>query len=647
MALTLKGQAGMALDSASRAPALLKIRDMVLRKEALADDSLSWTARTEDLLGGETILPDLEQTVSLYQDAVRVFHGHVSDPRDMPYGARVTVLGPWWWLRRTQLTSTVSGSERPTIDLPEATVAANLTTILNRAIAKGLPIKIGTIDAAVTIPPQQLSEMSFADAVADQCKWITDGVAWWDYSGTGYPSFNLTRRDDMDETTLAKGNAAGEVTDFEVAPMSELVASRVELTYMTGSGSDAVAAVQAAGTAAAGKTQVVAISGPERTEVLPTDFTDRLPVFISTTTPATALKFGIRGLQKLLQDYSGTLSVGVNSITDPYTVAGNKAKILSGRTEYDTWNNGTGNFSSGATAIPGGKTVVMFGLDGNATPPDWLVANYGLQKWTIKDCYIADGNSGSSTPVFDFNRRQAIFDALRPTLIFYSSTNPPSGAGAFTYAFLVRQAYQGAELDLPVWLMDSGSVPATVHSGTARSGTTASAIQLATTASAVDGTYVGSPIFWTKDGIRYGAYVTAYVGSTRTATLSTSQQTEHAPANGQTYEINGYFSTTEGSYSYIVPPAGLASALLAMQSWTPYAGRIDRKGASCDGLAGLDRKFNLSGVRSGLQTMGALAKSITYDFRAKTTTIELGPPSRHDFGTLAQRFRQSPQSNLA
>lgn len=648
MSLTLRGEAGKALDASSRTPALLKIRDLSLRTEALADDMLSWTARTQDLLATMTILPDEEQTVSLYSDGVRIFHGHVSAPRDIPYGTRVTVLGPWWWLRRTDLTSVVSGAERPTITLPQGTVKAGLTTVLTRAIAKGCPIRIGTIDDTLTIPEQTFSEKTFADAVADLCKWLPDGVPWWDYS-SGLPAFNLRRRANAIDTTYVISRtpttaATGQVVDFEVAPQSELVASRVELTYMTGSGASATAAVQAYGTAAAGRTQVVAISGPERAEVPPADFSDRVPVYLSTTSAATALTHAIRGLGRLASDYP-TANVEISSITDPYTVTANKAKILSGRTEYATYDEGITNFTSTATSLPGGKSAVLLGLDGNQSPPEWLVKDNGAQPWTVSDCWIHDGNTVGST--FDFNRRQAIFDALRPTLIFYSSTDPPSGTGAQSHAYLVRQAYEGSELDLPVWLLDTADVPATVTTGTARSGTSASQIQLATAASATDGTYVGSPIFWTSGGVRHGAFISAYVGSTRTATLHTTQQTEHAPVSGNVYEITGYFTQAGSTAAYVEPPAGMAQALQEMQAWTPWQGRIVRKGASCDGTPALNRRFNLTGARAALATMGALPRAITYDFRARTTTIELGSPSRHDDGSLAQRFRQSPQSNLA
>lgn len=648
MALTIRGEAGKSLDASSRTPALLKIRDLALRTEALADDSMTWTARTQDLLATMTILPDEEQTVSLYNDGVRIFHGHVSAPRDIPYGTRVTVLGPWWWLRRTDLTSVVDGAERPTIVLPEDTVKASLTTVLTRAIAKGCPIRIGTIDDTLEITEQTYSEKTFADVVADLCKWVADGVPWWDYS-SGLPAFNLTRRDNAEDTTYVIARtpttaATGQVTDFELAPQSELVAARVELTYMTGSGASAVAAVQAYGTAAAGRTQVVAISGPERAESPPADFSDRVPVFISTTSAATALTHAIRGLQRLVTDWP-TANVEIGSITDPYAVLANKAKILSGRTEYATWNEGTGNFSSVATALPGGKTAVLLGLDGTQSPPEWLLQDYKAQAWTVADCYIHDGNSVGST--FDFNRRMAIFDALRPTLIFYSSTNPPSGTGAQSHAYLVRQAYEGSELDLPVWIFDTAYVPASVHSGTAAGGTSASQIVLAGGASATNDAYLGFPVFWSRDGVRYGAFISAYNGTTKVATLHTSQQTEHAPASGDAYEITGYFTSTSGAASYVAPPAGMAQALQEMQSWTPWQGRLTRKGASCDGSTALNRKFNLTGARPALATMGALPKSITYDFRARTTTIELGSPSRHDDGSLAQRFRQSPQSNLA
>ncbi|WP_035605085.1 hypothetical protein [Haloferula sp. BvORR071] len=196
MALKLIGQAGRALDAAERTPALLKIRDLSLRFEAMADDSLTWTARTQDLAGSMTILPDFEQAVSLYHDGVRIFHGHVSDPKDLLRGTRVTVLGPWWWLRRTQLTQSAAGIDKPTMEFPQQTVKASITQLLTRAIAKGVPMRIGTIADTLTVPKQNYSEASFADILAELLKLVPDAVGWWDYSGNGLPAFNVTRRAD-------------------------------------------------------------------------------------------------------------------------------------------------------------------------------------------------------------------------------------------------------------------------------------------------------------------------------------------------------------------------------------------------------------------------------------------------------------------
>jgi hypothetical protein len=574
MALTLKGQAGKALDATERTPALLKIRDLSLRNEVLADDVLTWTARTQDLAGSMTILPDSEQTVSLFENGTRIFHGLVTDPRHTMHGARVTVKGPWEWLRRIPLTTAGSAGNRPTMQLAQATVSANITTILTRAIALGAPIRIGTIASTFTIPKQQISEANFADALADQLKWITDGVGWWDYSGTGFPAFNLTRRAGAIDTIYTIGAAGNELTSFEdLTPQSELVASRVELTYWTRQSNGLpVQAMQAAGTAAPGKTQTIAISGPERDTFVPKD---DLANFTIQTTDANATLNTIRPhIMGMLPEviasranFAGKPTGTEMTLANGETLTHNASNTLSG-TNY-VLPMPPLQFLDAATGAPGSRVGKHLVLTPDA--PEWLSLP-GLQRVKIVGrLYVlaAQAISKSATP--------SVVDAPTP---------PPAWANAFPWTAQAPMS----------WM--------TTTSFTQPSG---------------------------YNRFRNDIWSLNFeIEAVLTTASYTAATTVYKPAE----------------FDYLVPPAGMASALLAMQSWTPWKGTINRKGASCDGSQLLNRKFSLAGARSQLATMGALPKAVTYDFRAKTVTIELGAPSRHDTGSLAQRFRQPAQTNI-
>jgi hypothetical protein len=575
MALTIQGQLGKALDASLRTPSLLKIRDLSLRVETLADDTLTWTARTQDLLGTMTILPDVEQTVSLYDDSVRIFHGHVSDPRDIPYGTRVTVAGPWWWLRRIQLTSTGTAGDRPQIELPSATVKANLTTLLNRAIAKGAPIRIGTIADTLSVPLQRLAEMNFAEAIADQLRWIADGVAWWDYSGTGFPAFNLTRRAGALDTTYALGNSAGQVSDFDLSPQTEHQATRVELSYMVrGSGGVPAQAMQASGTAAAGRTQTIAISGPERDTFVPADN------YASATVQTTAANATVSTLEPHILNilpevltsraaYPGSPSTSDVILANGESLATNSAIGGGGGTNYSTvmptlqWLNPT----TGLPVSVVGKNLVL-----TANPPDWLTLA-GSERVKLT------GRIYAISPVVTYKSPYGPSDSADPSAL-------PAWASAFGWS---------ATIPLP--------------------GYTAS-------------TSFAQPFPYD----RYRVNVLALDFEIEVLLTTASYPSATVINRPQAFD-------------YLAPPAGMAAALLGMQTWTPWRGQIVRKGAAYDPSA-LRRRYNLSGARPVHATMGALPKALAYDFRSRTATLELGAPTRHDAGSLAQRFRQPATTNI-
>jgi hypothetical protein len=571
MALTIAGETGKALNASVRTPALLKIRDLELRTENVAEDTLTWTARTQDLLGSMTILPDEGQVVSLFQDGTRIFHGHVSDPRDIDYGTRVTVQGPWWWLRRTQLTQPGTAGDRPTLELAEATAKSMITTLLTRAIAKGVPIRIGTIMDTLTLSKQQFSETNFADALADLLRWIADGVAWWDYS-SGLPAFNLTRRSGALNTTYAIGSGDGEIIERELQPISEGRVDRVELTFMTrNSVGQPVQQQQASGSAAAGRTQVIAISGPERDTFVPPD--DYSSYTLQTANANDTLNNLRARILPLLSEVVASRAQFAGRPTTTDVILANGESITmqastSGSGGTFVYNQPTLKFIDVATGLETSRVGKNFVL--GAAPPEWAEQYLtSVQKvkivgriYVLEESTLYDINGGNGQPA--------------PT--------PPAWQTAFPWSL--------------VDLLDGKRASSTI---------------------------INRP--WAT--VRLKALDFEIETLLTTSTYATPTEVAKPQA-----------------FDYLVPPAGMAAGLLAMQNFTPWKGRIVRKGSACDGLPLMHRKFNVTGGRPALATMGALPKAVTFDFRSKRVTIELGPPSRHDVGTIVQRFRVSPQTNI-
>ncbi len=99
-------------------------------------------------------------------------------------------------------------------------------------------------------------------------------------------------------------------------------------------------------------------------------------------------------------------------------------------------------------------------------------------------------------------------------------------------------------------------------------------------------------------------------------------------------------------YDYLVPPAGLAAALVAAQNWVPWEGNVKIVADDVTGDNLLSKKFNVTGCLPPCATMATLAKGISHEILNGRTTIELGSPARLDFGTLVSRIKRDPKDNI-
>lgn len=278
MGWEIKGESGKTLNATLRSFPALNIERWNLKLATLADDVFTWTAATTDASGSGTIIPDAGQVVELYLDGVRKFRGHVGSPSVGLKSVAVTVLGPWWWMSRIDLSSAVTDStgavsDRSTYVFPTQSLQTSLRALIDRAIAMGVPITRGSVAAAFSVPKISLANMSFASALAELMRWLPDAVAYFDYADA-LPELRIARRDDMAVFTLALGSANIDMDGgFELAPRQDLEVKRVQLKYV-----QRVATTgkpfwknQNFGTATTGKIQIVTVSGPEIVDFLPKD----------------------------------------------------------------------------------------------------------------------------------------------------------------------------------------------------------------------------------------------------------------------------------------------------------------------------------------------------------------------------------------
>ena len=276
MSWIIKGEAGKTLDTTARAFADLNISGCVLKFQSLAGDQLTWTAEAADATGAGTLVPDMGQIVELWWDTTRKFRGHVTGIRVGMKQIQITIDGPWWWMERTNLTEVMAdatgvSAERHSYVFPLQSLATDISSLMARAVTNGVPMTAGSVAAMYTVPQMTLTEQSVANALALLMAWCPDSVAWFDYSGSGAPTLNVTRRGVMATQTYTLATDAVEIGD--ISPRMDLEVARNEIHYVvrnTTTGKPAWAS-QASGTAAAGKRQIVTVSGPEIVDFLPKD----------------------------------------------------------------------------------------------------------------------------------------------------------------------------------------------------------------------------------------------------------------------------------------------------------------------------------------------------------------------------------------
>jgi hypothetical protein len=646
------GESGAALDATPRTFAELNIRGATLEFATMATDRLVWNAPTDDATGAPSIAPDPGQAVSLWRDSVRYFSGTVTRPKIRLDALEITVEGPWWWMDQIPLTSTVTDptgapATRTSFVFATGPHATKITNLINRMIAEGVPLQLGTVDAMFDTPQITLSETTCAAALTELMKWVPDAVAVFDHTttgGTGFPTLNIRRRGTLSATTYTLGTDAVESADIE--PRIDLRVEAVEVAAVQRQSGTGLPqwTDQSAGTPAPGRRQRITISGPEIVPFLPPDTFTRIPIYHKTTSFNEAIRFHTKEHQALVQKWS-TVSFSGSSYLDPYGITVGRALYLNGFEAWEFVRQSSGDpvYQSVSSSIPSGRTALILGLAPGQSPPEWLIKQ-GLQRLYIGDIVVRDGNSSGASPAFDIIRRQNIVQTHKPNIRGSSENIDGTGSGVANYSWLIRQVQ--ADDALPIWTLPTADVPATIQTGTSRSSSSATQIQLATTASDVDGSYIGEPIFWTRSGVRHGAIIASYTGSTRVATFTSTIPTDIAPTNGLAYIIPGSF-ISPADYDYLNPPAGLAAGLLAAQNWTPYQGTITLADPDLlDGTNRLAAKYRLAGSISSLATMDALPRRVQYDLTGGRLNIDLGAPARTDFGSLASRVRRQPGDNI-
>lgn len=181
--------------------------------------------------------------------------------------------------------------------------------------------------------------------------------------------------------------------------------------------------------------------------------------------------------------------------------------------------------------------------------------------------------------------------------------------------------------------------------------------------------------WWEKDGIKYKeARVTATVYEATLndpdpnnwfpewAKLMGAQRNGHACNAGFRQWVEATVSTTvtlvrilwvaptvlirSEDWGWFNPPAGLAANLLATQNWLPYEATIPCATDELPAGNAVGSVLNISGWVAETAAMRALISGYSVRPASGQLTYLLGPPARHAYRDLVNRFRQSGADNI-
>lgn len=625
---TIQGEAGKALNATVRTFEAVAIDDARIDRRSVDADELTLTITPQDVTA--VTIPELGQTITIFRNGTRFFHGHVtSNPASISNSSQtvnVIVSGPWWWLDRINLTSVKTDdtgltAERLSYVFGTAASGINLKTaieaLMDRAIALGAPFQRGTVATFFDVPRITLNQSSCAQALAELIRLVPDTMCYFDYTTTP-PTMNVTRRSTASVETITVGTSP--VESISIRPVYELKVDQVRLPYITRNVTGArVFNEQSSGTAATGRVHMLTVSGPELDTYLPNDIFDSVQCTAGGGI-AGSLSYAIDSAREFRKKYG----------TNPINATQKSATTVS------YWAGGQGltitNYNVQETLLPSGYDGVFFGPDQSDSPPDWLIEQAGLLKYIPNgDIWGQDRQDGNT------ERRQLFNSIFGPETYWFETIS------SVNYMLATKQ-FRGKGLEF--WIAPTSFTSQIIKSGTTQLGWAANKIVFPSTFSSLDGYYVGIKVTWYNGGLSTTDTITFYNGATRTATLSKSWTGVYRPVNNLSFTISGYPVYRVEDYTFLAPPANLASNLKAAQDFIPYAGTIELVEEDVGATLYSGKVINIASSFTAYATMKALVESESLDLKSGATTISLGTPPRLDFRSFTDKIRRTPQDNF-
>jgi hypothetical protein len=646
---TITGESGKAWNTTSKTLEVLAVSDANLTFRSVGVDELVLTISPENIVSYTA--PDYSQRVDLFRNGTRFFTGYVTNVKTSSNNSiTITISNAWWFLERINyVTSQADGAgvsaSRITGVFGTAASGVSLTTAIqtaiNTSVTLGVPMANiaggSSVGSYFDIPRVTLNQSTCAQVISELVRLVPDTMTYFDYTNTT-PTFHVVRRSAATTRTLTTGTSP--VENFEVNPMLELQVSQVVLPYVTRNTEGLTSyQTQSSGTATVGKIQVLTVSGPELDTFLPNDYFDSANI--------TGFPLSTRFKEFIVSSSAFTAATANGLITAEINIQQNQRQYLgytSGRSPSTGSFSGTRSVQytqGGVTAVDDEGQVAGLGsiliLSDNL--PEWAISAHSLVPITITGQWVYEWKD-KVFQSFTYNNNggtPAWINSLAGTQVktYYD--------GDYHY-ILIAGTY-----NVRGYTTSVSSLPHMY--GTTRTGTGSGVLILGTGASTVDDFYNGMRIAYLQnsgsDPINdrwYVATINGYNGTTRAATYTTS--TGPATATNRAYRILGTKLYAPADYSFIAPPANLASNLLSTMNFVPYEGNIRLTEETAGGTRYRGCKVNLASTRPELSSMGAMVAEETIDLKNGTTDISLGTPPRLDYRSFTDKIRRTSQDNI-
>ena len=646
---TITGESGKAWNTTSKTLEGLQVSDGSLTFRSVDVDELVLTISPENIVSYTA--PDYAQRVDLFRNGTRFFTGYVTNVKTSSNNSiTITISNAWWFLERINyVTSQTDGAgasaSRITGVFGTAASGVSLTTAIqtaiNTSVTLGAPMANiaggSSVGSYFDIPRVTLNQSTCAQVISELVRLVPDTMTYFDYTNTT-PTFHVVRRSAATTRTLTIGTSP--VEDFEVNPMLELQVSQVVLPYVTRN-TDGLTSyqTQSSGTATVGKIQVLTVSGPELDTFLPNDYFDSAAL--------TGFPLATRFKEFIVSSSAFTAGVANGLIPAQITIQQGQKQFLG----YNTGRSPSTGLFSGTRSVQYTQPAASV-VDDTGQPssfgshlilsdnlPEWAISAHSLVPITITGQWIYEWKDQKfqSFSYVPNDSKPSWLDSLGGV------EKDRYWDGDFHYILV------GGTYNVQGYTTSSTSLPHLY--GNTRTGTTSGTLILATAASTVDDFYNGMRIAYLvnsgSDPINdrwYVATITDYVGSTRAATYVTS--TGPATVTNRAYRILGAKVFAPADYSFIAPPANLASNLLSTMNFVPYEGNIRLTEETAGGTRYRGCKVNLASTRPELSSMGAMVAEETIDLKNGTTDISLGTPPRLDYRSFTDKIRRTSQDNI-